>query len=58
MADSGYTIEDMERWVAKAEANIARLQEGIAAEEHQIEWAKSIIADLKAKQEEASGIQE
>jgi len=51
--DDGYTVEDLQRWVDRARANIATLQEGIEAEQRSIAWAEGIIADLKQRQEAA-----
>ena len=52
--EDGYTLEDMEKWKAKSDANIARLEEGIAQEREAKRRAQIIIDDLKAKAESDS----
>ena len=50
--DTGYTVEDLEKWIEKAEQNKARLQQGIDREDAAIDHAQRIIADLKARAED------
>lgn len=52
--EDGYTLEDMEKWKAKSDANIARLEEGIEQEREAKRRAQIIIDDLKAKAESDS----
>jgi hypothetical protein len=52
--EDGYTMEDMEKWKEKSDANIARLEEGIAQEREAKRRAQIIIDDLKAKAESDS----
>jgi hypothetical protein len=52
--EDGYTIEDMEKWIEKAEENIARFEEAIERERAAIRHAQMIVDDLKAKAESDS----
>lgn len=45
----GYSIEDMEKWIANSRANIERLQQGIAREEVAIRHAESVIDGIREK---------